>query len=155
MVFEMTAQRSYFEHLASPKIIHSDNLFDYRTLLCDNQPGSDGKNYATALSTDGYLVFYADSGEELWRNTAKFGPRPTIRERPGQRESHRRYVQVALRRSAPLSDAKWRDYRTAKRRFLRDGGTTAPLEICFDLLFMERFIARGTLDNETEPELSC
>jgi len=52
------------------------NVFNYNRLT-----GSDGKRYATALSTDGYLVIYSEACEELWRSSEKFGGSETFFQR--------------------------------------------------------------------------
>jgi hypothetical protein len=75
-VYEMPLSGTSFEKKNPIKMPRYANIFNYNTVT-----GPDGKNFPTALSTDGHLVIYSDTLEELWRSNEKFGGSETFFQR--------------------------------------------------------------------------
>jgi hypothetical protein len=72
-LFEVSLTGTSVQKLNPIKLPRYANIFNYNRVT-----GPDGKDYATVLSTDGYLVVYSPDGEEIWRSTEKFGGSETF-----------------------------------------------------------------------------
>jgi len=72
-LYEVSLTGANVEKKNPIKLPRYANIFNYNRVT-----GPDGKNYATVLSSDGYLVVYSQEGEEIWRSSEKFGGSETF-----------------------------------------------------------------------------